>query len=216
MNTLKNIGIATLVAIVVVSVGFWLVGSQSANNGYGATLGITAYPHSGLAARFLIISTSTNPSATGIPDGSIYAPNSLFLGNDVIQGSNGWSITTATGTTLTAGQFCSTTSQLISGTTGTTTTTLPSATSTYALCGSNVKIGAYSTQLIDNESTNTAAFAAGTGTTFRCETVGNGTTTVTGGCTQSAVSLTATSTAWATGFWTSSSTQIIVWQGEFH
>ena len=66
MNTLKTIGIAAVTAIVVLLVGLWLVSSQPGS--FGATIGATFYPHSGLGARSLKVVTSTTdntPAADG-------------------------------------------------------------------------------------------------------------------------------------------------------
>lgn len=66
MNTLKTIGIAAVTAIVVLIVGFWLVSSQPGS--FGATIGATFYPHSGVGARSLKVVTSTTdntPAADG-------------------------------------------------------------------------------------------------------------------------------------------------------
>lgn len=71
MNTLKIIGISALTAIVVMSVGFWLVGSQSGQStGFGATIGATFFPHSGVGARSFKIVTSTTDN-TPATDGTL-------------------------------------------------------------------------------------------------------------------------------------------------
>lgn len=138
MNTLKTLGLAALVALIVVSVAFWLVGSQSGQS-FGADIGITAYPHSGLAARFIEVSTSTNPqvitdgtlsigggsvtilrscvtstwnpsavSSTTLASTSVYLPNAL-LGDDI-----GGTITTSTqGLLLKASLLTNTTATIV-------------------------------------------------------------------------------------------------------
>ena len=162
----------------------------------------------------------TAPSSVNL--GSYYnggtAPNANvpFLVNDMVQGSLGWSFTINSSTAFSAGQFCSTGALLVVSSSASVTSTLPAATSTYALCGQYAGLGAFSQQLIDNESTNTVNVVAGTGTTFRCETQGVGTTSVVGGCTASQVSINPTSTAWVTGFWTNSSTQVLIFGNEYH
>jgi len=140
----------------------------------------------------------------------------LAVVNDLILASAGYSLTVNTSTALTAAQFCGTTHFQVLGTSALATTTLPAATSTYNVCGANAGLGSYSTQLISNNSTNTANFVAGTGTTFRCADIGVGTTTNSGVCTASQVSLTTSSDVFATGYWTGTSTQIIVWSTQSH
>ncbi len=138
--------------------------------------------------------------------------------NYLVQGilgfaNNGLSPVINTTTTLTAAQFCAVTNEEIVNTTGTVTVTLPSATSSYLACtGGFGAFGAWNQNLITNISTNTAIIAAGPGMTFKCETQGVGTTTVIGGCTQSQVSIPASTTAQATGYWdTASSSMKVMW-----
>lgn len=68
MNTLKTTIIAVIAAVVVVSVGFWLVGSQQGT--FGATIGASFFPHSGVGARSFKVVTSTTDN-TPAPDGTI-------------------------------------------------------------------------------------------------------------------------------------------------
>lgn len=128
------------------------------------------------------------------------------------QGINGFNGPFSTSSALTAAQFCSTTNQLWSGTSALATSTLPSATSTYALCGSNAAFGAWNVNFITNNSTNTVNIVAGPGTTFLCETQGVGTSTIVGGCSTSQVSVLASTTAQAIGYWDGSSSSLyILW-----
>ena len=140
-----------------------------------------------------------------------------ILGGNIVQGAGGYGAAITTSTTLTAGQFCGTTAILIQGTTANITTTFPAVTSTYPICGG--ASGAFQFQLVDDNSTNTATFVPGTGMTFQCETQGVGTTTVIGGCvdgTSGSVTVNATSSVQATGYYTSSSTFTLMWGNEWH
>lgn len=67
-NTLK-IALAFVAGAVLTFVGLMLVGNQSAQT-FGAALGITRYPNSGIAARFIAISTTAGTATAGT-DGSL-------------------------------------------------------------------------------------------------------------------------------------------------
>lgn len=123
----------------------------------------------------------------------------------------------ATGTaTLTAAQFLSVCNFLIATSSANVTTTFPAATTTY-LAANSPAFGGYQIQMITNDSTNTATFVPGTGMAFKCETQGVGTTTVVGGCTSNLVTLSATSTASAIGYWdNASSSFVIMWGNQWH
>lgn len=71
MKNKLTIALIAVTAVVVVLVGLKLVGNQSAES-FGAAIGITRYPNSGIAARFLNI-TATAGTATAGTDGSFIA-----------------------------------------------------------------------------------------------------------------------------------------------
>lgn len=139
----------------------------------------------------------------------------LTVVGNLTQGSQGFT-TSTTSTTLTPTQFLAISNYLISNTTANVTTTLPAATSTWAAAGSPA-YGGWQMQFVTNDSTNTATFVPGTGMTFKCETNGVGTTTVTGTCTSTLVTLNATSTVTTFGYWdNASSSFVVVWGNEYH
>ncbi len=70
--------IAALVALLVCFVCFVLVGNQSADNIFGA-LGITRMPNSGMAMRYLIISTTAGTATAGA-DGTFSATGTTTVG----------------------------------------------------------------------------------------------------------------------------------------
>lgn len=160
--------------------------SASLGDTYGIRIGATTTEdmNGNLVAPIL----QTNPAALNIMLGA-----NLF--GDVVQGANGFSLSMSTSTTITPTQFCSFTSQIASNTVANVSTTLPAATTTYLACGSPA-FGAWSQQIIANESTNTLSLVAGSGTTIRYT---NGASTT----------LAASSTWFATGFWEASGTLII-------
>ena len=68
MNTFKAIAVAAITTIVCLGAVFFvarLVGNQSADNALGAVLGITRYPNSGIAARYLKVSTTAGTASAG-------------------------------------------------------------------------------------------------------------------------------------------------------
>lgn len=135
--------------------------------------------------------------------------------NELIQAISGFSGTLSTSTTLSAGQFCGTTNQRwVSGLTSgaTMTSTLPTAMAAYAVCGSLAGFGAYNGNIVTNDSTSTLSIVAGTGMTFKCPTTNFSTTTIVTGCTSSQITVLASTTVIATGYWdSSSSTMRIMW-----
>ena len=138
-----------------------------------------------------------------------------IIGNETNCGTSGYFTTTST-QTLTSAQFLSVCNDLITGTTGNVTTTFPAATSTYLVAGSPA-FGGYQIQLVTNDSTNTATFVPGTGMTFKCETNGVGTTTIIGGCASNLVTVSATSTVFAIGYWDNASSSFVVqWGNQYH
>lgn len=151
---------------------------------------------------------------------SVFNVISNIATNGLIEGASGFSQTFNTSTVLTAAQFCSTTNQRFVGgpTSGAVmTSTLPSATSTWQLCGNAGGFGAWNYNLITNDSTSTINMVAGPGQIFQCETNGVGTTTVVGGCTNSFVSINPSSTVQVTGYWDAgSSTFHMLWGNQFH
>lgn len=141
---------------------------------------------------------------------------SNVITNDLIIGSAGFSNTFSTSTTLTVTQFCSTTNQRWLNTTALATSTLPSATATYAGCGSLVGFGAWNANWITNDSTNTVNIVPGTGMKFKCETNGVGTTTVSGSCTTSLLSMPASTTLQIQGWWDGSSSTMYLNVGNMY
>lgn len=184
-----------------------LTPSASTGDTYGIQInGVTTEDMNGNIVAPLL---QTNPAALNVLTGQLVA------GNITNCGTTGYSQITAS-TTLTPAQFLATCNELIIGTTGPTTITLPVATTTYLAAGSPT-FGGYQVQLITNDSTSSVTFTAGVGMAFKCETQGIGTTTVIGGCTSSSLTLNATSTAFADGYWdNSSSSFVILWGNEFH
>jgi len=228
MNTLSRVLVG---AALVLSLAGLLVGlSNSAQivnisaGAYNGSLGLIAskwtnFGGSGVATKIGFAITSSDNSTTTqfvVPTGSTAAPFPTILAGDFVQGASGFSPTLTTTTALTAVQFCGTTNFYVPALGSSATMTLPSATSTYAVCGGST-YGGWQNQVITNDSTNSVVFAAGTGVTFKCETQGVGTTSVVGGCTASSVTLNATSVAYSSGFWdNSSATLYILWGNEFH
>jgi hypothetical protein len=153
------------------------------------------------------LSASVSP-VSGTPN-IITSGNGIF--NDVIQADAGFSQVVNASTTLTPGQFCGTTSVHITNTTAAITLTLPAATTTYVACGSPAP-GAYSQELLVNDSTNTVTVAAGTGMTLMNQTQGPGTTTIAGVIN----TIPATSTELVTGIWASSSSFYVMNGDIFH
>lgn len=154
----------------------------------------------------------TNQQLSVAANGVLVDTGPVAAFNGINQAVSGWSSTLSTSTTLTAGQFCATTHQRWIGTTALATETLPTALAAYQACGSTAGFGAYNGNLITNDSTNTLNIVAGTGMKFECETQGVGTSTIVGGCTASQVSILASDTAEATGYWDgSSSVMDILW-----
>lgn len=168
-----------------------LVFSLSQHQPLGASSGNQHYN----TEYFYNTDTGTSKGAINTPVGTYTNILGVLLAGDIIQGVNGWSQTLTATTTITAANFCSGTSILIANTTGTITVTLPAATTTWVACGSPT-FGGWSTQLIANESTNTVVVAGGTGTYVR---VASGTS----------LSIAASSTLLASGYWVNSSTLII-------
>jgi hypothetical protein len=161
-----------------------------------------------------------NILTVGVAGGvDVLAPGGTVVTNEVINGAAGFNGPFSTSTALTAAQFCGTTNELWANTTAVATATLPSATSTWALCGSGASFGSWNNNLITNDSTNTINIVAGAGMAFRCETQGVGTDTYAGGvlCTASQVSLLATSTLQVSGYWDNSSSSMVLMFGNmFH
>lgn len=228
MTTTKAIIISVISAIVITALGLVaFVGLQASSNGVklGAQIqndvfwfynGIKV----GTTGQFTVSNTGqiSNGSVPFIiPTGSSQAPFPTILVGNFDQGTNGWSAPSpiSTSTTITPTQFCQTASQIFQNTTALATETLPAATSTWLACGSPA-FGAWSTQIIVNNSTNTVNIVAGTGSTFQCETQGVGTTTIVGGCTATQISIPATSTVAVFGYWITSSTQYIDWGNMYH
>lgn len=90
----------------------------------------------------------------------------LVAANNIIQASGGYAQTISTNTTVTVPQWCAGTAILIPQGAPALTITLPAASSTFAAqasggCGGVA--GAWTDQLIDNESSNTVTFATTTG-----------------------------------------------------
>jgi hypothetical protein len=162
------------------------------------------------------IAPKSSPSLGSYTNGGVVNGNAQL--NNVTFGSLGFSNTFSTSTALSAAQFCGTTNERWIGTTALATATLPSATSTYLACtGGFGALGGWQNQLITNDSTNTVNFVAGPGMSFLCETNGVGTTTIVGGCTQSQVSVNASSVVATGGFWDAgSSTMYITWGNEWY
>src|SRR3990167_2721553 len=92
---LYSAGVAALVASLVFIVGFWLVGSQSADllGGFGQN----RYPNSGFAMRYLQI-TDSPATSTAIQDSSLYVKGTstqvgaVSLSTSLTVGSSGTAI----------------------------------------------------------------------------------------------------------------------------
>lgn len=221
MNTLYKVLLGA--ALVLGVAGLW-VGLSNSMSVSPASLG-AAQPHNWTNFAGSFVSTKSGYAITNSDD-SGFTPFIFGIGGnpglypsiiagDFVQGANGYGATISTSTTITAAQFCSATSLYYNNLTALVTTTLPAATSSYLACG-NPAFGGWSTQLLINDSTNTVNFVPGTGQTFRCETNGVGTSTVSGPCTASSVSLLGSSTVTVAGYWTSSSSQYLIWGNNFH
>lgn len=168
-NFLKTAGIALVVSLVVVSVGLWLVGSQSATFG---GVGITRYPNSGMAVRCLTVS-ATAGAVTSCNDGIFVVTGNSIAGNSILTGT----LPLSTSTVLTAAQLCTIASIIVTGTTGNATITLPTFASMKAApqCG-GTPVGSLSLGMILNHSTNTVTLVTGASTTIFTQN-GVGTTT---------------------------------------
>lgn len=79
--------VAALVASLVATLALLLVGNQSAES-LGAQLGITRYPNSGIAARFLTISTTAGTATAGA-DGSFTVSGVTTLNGETTLGNCG-------------------------------------------------------------------------------------------------------------------------------
>jgi hypothetical protein len=135
MSTIKIILISLCTSVLVVA---GLMVSTKTTEQFGATLGITRYLHSGIAARFLKVTTST--TATVAADGSLTVGGTAFLGPAVLGGNfiqgYGLAVTNYTASsTLTPAQFCSGGTLFTFTGTVSSTLTFPAATTTIATCG---------------------------------------------------------------------------------
>lgn len=142
--------------------------------------------------------------------GFAFAPKSISLGSYIppIQSGSGFSQFLSTSTALAATSFCTPTNIQFIGTSATATGTLATATSTYAACNSPA-FGASVEGLIVNDSTNTVNLVAGTGVLFKCETSDVGTSTISSGaCTQTQVSVPASTTMYFAQFFDGSSSTL--------
>ena len=201
------------------AVGLSINGSSNGSPSLGAIASTwTNFGKSGVTTNIGYAVNNTALATTTefiINSQSQFAPYPAVVVGDFVLAANGYGATITTSTALTPTQYCQATVQYYNNLTATVTTTLPSATSTYLACG-NPSFGAYSPEVIINDSTNTVNFVAGTGDIFRCETNGVGTSTITGGCTSSQVSVLGSTTVQVFGYWTSSSTNYIEWGNNFH
>lgn len=143
--------------------------------------------------------------------GQAFAPNKLGSYTPPVQSSSGFSQTISTSTTFAASSFCTPTNIQFLGSSALVTSTLPAATSTYAACTNLANLGASVGGQFMNDSTNTVAFAVGTGDVFKCETQAVGTSTIASGgtCTASAFTLLASSTVNYTLFFDSASSTLV-------
>lgn len=132
------------------------------------------------------------------------------------QSSSGFSQSISTSTSLAANSLCNPTNIQFLGTTALATATIAAATSSYSACASPA-FGFSSEGLFVNDSTNTVNLVAGTGVAFLCETNDVGTSTISGVCTASQVSIPATSTMYFSSYFdSSSSTQKIIVGNTWH
>lgn len=141
--------------------------------------------------------------------GQSYAPVKLGGYTPPVQSASGFSQVIAASSTLAATSFCSPTSIQFSGNTAALTITTPAGTSTFAACANLVNNGASVSGLLVNDSTNTVTFANGTGVSFKCETVGVGSSTISGGCTNTGFNILATSTVQYTEYFDAGSSSLV-------
>ena len=161
-----------MVAALVFGVGFWLVNKSADSLG---ALGITRMPNSGMAMRYLTISTTAGTASAGT-DGALSVGGTASITGEtrapvVETGSITTLTATSTATVLTAAQVCD--SNVIQWDTYgvSSTLTFPAATTTVADCLTTN--GDSITLLFDNITTSTSAvvtLTAGTG----IELVGSG------------------------------------------
>lgn len=135
--------------------------------------------------------------------------------NSLVQAVYGFSAVRSTSTAYTGAQFIATTNEEWLGTSAVATATLPTANAAYLAAGSP-SFGSWESQVITNNSTNTVNEVAGAGMTFKCETNGVGTTTVTGGCAGNILSIPASTTVFVSGYWETSSTMKLLWGNMFY
>lgn len=145
--------------------------------------------------------------------GQVSSPVKLGSYTPAVTSASGFSQSIATSTTLAANSFCDPTNIQFLNTTALATTTFAAATSSYAACTNLTAFGASVNGSFVNDSTNTIAFAPGTGDVFKCETGGAGTSTVAGTCTASAFSILASSTVSYSMFFDTASSSLVVLVG---
>jgi hypothetical protein len=134
-----------------------------------------------------------------------------------VQSAGGFVASYSTSTVYTIG--CSPTNIQWLGTSALATATIQAATTTFAACPNLNNFGTSVGGKIVNDSTNTVAYAAGTGVVYKCETNGVGTSTIGSGgtCTASGFTLLASSTVdYSALFDGTSSTLIIDVANNYH
>lgn len=190
-----------LVAVAILAFGAYQFPQQAAEFGRTGTEfvhGITVDSVSTFTGVTTFTSTLVNTSTTVL--------------NNLIQGGNGFSLTIAAATVITATQFCSVSSIVIPPTAvAAFTITLPSATSTRLTCGAT--LGSFADQLIDNESSIVVTIATTTGEILGqgvqmqfASTTGPVANATLGGLTATGVAIPATTTLQQRGIYTGTST----------
>lgn len=181
----KWAGVIAFVLVAIVMVRAYFPG---VSKNFGAVSGMLAENYipyilyNGGYNSALPLQTSSTITATGaVTAGSIVASSATITGNIIQTGASsialfpgttfinnavnaylGYSQTVTGNVSVTVAQWCAGTAIQIPVGSPALTITLPSATSTYIGCGVQTT-GGWSTQLIDNESSNTVTFATTTG-----------------------------------------------------